>query len=261
MVDEQHRFGSNQRQKLEQLSAVGEKRAHFLQFSATPIPRTQAMMESAMVDISLIEGSPIKREIVTQIMTKADFPSLIEHINREISQKKQVIIVYPLVESSSFINYLSIDEAREFWEKRYRNLCITHGKDREKERILEKFREDGDILLTTTVVEVGISLPRLSTIVIVGAERLGLASLHQLRGRVARESRKGWCYLFTNLQKVPKRLEEFSKTEDGFEIARLDLLYRDSGDILDGKIQSGKKFKWLDLLIDEKIVKEAIKRV
>jgi len=104
-------------------------------------------------------------------------------------------------------------------------------------------------------------LPRLTTIVIVGAERFGLATLHQLRGRVGRYGIDSHCFLFTNAKTPPKRLEEFSQTLDGFKIAELDLKYRNSGDLLDGVTQSGKAFVWLDLSSDESIISEAKRRV
>lgn len=106
------------------------------------------------------------------------------------------------------------------------------------------------------MVEVGISLPSLSTIVIVGAERLGLATLHQLRGRVSRNGLKGYCFLFTRQQQT-ERLARFSQTQNGFEIAQMDLEYRNSGDLLSGEMQSGRQFAWVDLGKDEGIIKEA----
>jgi len=260
MVDEQHRFGTKQRAGLEALVSKGERKPHFLQFSATPIPRTQAMMESELLDVSLITTTPFEREVLTETISKSDFPRLLEHINEEISQQHQVLIIYSLVEESSEVPYQSLDEARGFWEKRFEEVYVTHGKDKEKEAVLLAFREQGNILLATTVVEVGISLPRLTLIVIVGAERLGLATLHQLRGRVGRNGLRSWCYLYSNMQNIP-RLEQFSRTTNGFDIAKLDLKYRDSGDILDGSIQSGQRFRWLDLGEDEEIVAYAKERV
>ncbi len=260
MVDEQHRFGTKQRASLEQMMASNKRKPHFLQFSATPIPRTQAMMESELIDVSLITTTPFKKDITTEVIGKEDFSRLYKEIHKEILKNNQVLIVYPLVEESSNIPYQSIDEGRGFWESRFKNVFVTHGKDRKKEEVLIEFREKGNILLATTVVEVGISLPRLTLIVIVGAERLGLATLHQLRGRVGRLGLKSWCYLFTN-DKNSGRLKAFTKTISGFEIARLDLKFRKSGDILDGTIQSGLQFKWLDLAEDEIIVKVAKDRV
>jgi len=260
MVDEQHRFGTKQRAMLEALVSSGERKPHYIQFSATPIPRTQAMMESELLDVSLITTTPFEREVLTQTITKADFPNLLEHIKEEIAQNHQVLIIYPLVEASTEIPYQSLEESRGFWESKFENVYLTHGKDKQKEEVLLAFRKKGDILLATTVVEVGISLPRLTLIVIVGAERLGLATLHQLRGRVGRNGLKSWCYLYSNF-KASERLSQFTKTTNGFDIAKLDLKFRDSGDILDGTIQSGQKFKWLDMGEDETIVMKAKNRL
>ncbi|BAF72862.1 ATP-dependent DNA helicase RecG [Sulfurovum sp. NBC37-1] len=256
MVDEQHRFGTKQRQSLEALVSSGERKPHYLQFSATPIPRTQAMMESELLDVSLITTTPFEREVLTQTIGREDFPDLMTHIKEEIAQQHQVLIIYPLVEESSEVPYQSLDESRGFWESRFDNVYVTHGKDKQKEDVLLEFREKGNILLATTVVEVGISLPKLTLIVIVGAERLGLATLHQLRGRVGRNGLKSWCYLFSN-SKENFRLQQFAQTTNGFDIAKLDLKFRDSGDILDGTIQSGQRFKWLDMAEDDKIVEQA----
>ena len=260
MVDEQHRFGTKQRALLEAMMADEEKKPHYLQFSATPIPRTQAMMQSELIDVSLITTTPFEKDITTRVIGKENFPELLEEIKDEIAQEHQVLIVYPLVEESTEIPYQSLDEGRGFWEKKFDNVYVTHGKDKHKEEVLHEFRDKGDILLATTVVEVGISLPRLTLIVIVGAERLGLATLHQLRGRVGRLGLKSWCYLFTN-NKKNNRLKSFTQTESGFEIAKLDLKFRNSGDILDGTIQSGMQFKWLSLADDEHIVKVAKERL
>jgi ATP-dependent DNA helicase RecG len=233
---------------------------HFLQFSATPIPRTQAMMQSELLDVSLITTTPFDREVLTETIGKQDFPNLLSHIKDEISQKHQVLIIYPLVKESTEIPYQSLEESRGFWDSKFDNVYVTHGKDKQKEEVLLEYRENGDILLATTVVEVGISLPRLTLIVIVGAERLGLATLHQLRGRVGRNGLKSWCYLYSNSTNN-FRLEQFCNTTNGFDIAKLDLKFRDSGDILDGTIQSGQRFKWLDMAEDEDIVSYAKVRV
>ena len=260
MVDEQHRFGTQQRNMLEKFITQGEKKPHYLQFSATPIPRTLAMIESAHIDVSLITSTPYKKDIDSRVIHKSDFTNLLEHIKQEIAAGNQVLLVYPLVTQSEMLEYQSIDEARGYWEKHFQNVYVTHGKDKEKEQILLDFREKGDILISTTVVEVGISLPRLSTVVIVGAERLGLSTLHQLRGRVSRTGLKGYCFLYTN-QKSSERLGEFVKTTSGFDIANLDLKYRKSGDLLKGVNQSGSQFKWVDFAEDSGIVqrvKEAL---
>jgi len=261
MVDEQHRFGVNQREMIKNIVSKEKiSRAHFLQFSATPIPRTFAMINSSLVDYSFIKELPFEKNITTKIIRRADFKTLIRHIESELAKDHQIAVIYPLVEESENIAYQSIDEAKEYWEKRYENVFVTYGKDKAKDEILKKFQKKGSILISTTVIEVGISLPRLTTVVIVGAERLGLASLHQIRGRVSRVGLKGYCFLYTN-DKNSKRLKEFAKTISGFDIAELDLKFRQSGDIVDGKIQSGKLFEWIDLSNDENIIKKAKERL
>jgi ATP-dependent DNA helicase RecG len=255
MVDEQHRFGTKQRNMLEKLVTQGETKPHYIQFSATPIPRTQAMIDSAHIDVSLITTTPFTKDIDSSVIHKQDFAMLLQHIRAEIAKNNQVLLVYPLVEQSEVLEYQSIEEARGYWEKNFENVYVTHGKDKLKEEVLLEFREKGNILIATTVVEVGISLPRLTTVVIVGAERLGLSTLHQLRGRVSRTGLKGYCFLYTNQQKS-QRLEEFVRTTSGFDIANLDLKFRKSGDLLKGNIQSGNRFEWVDIAEDEEVVAE-----
>ena len=287
MIDEQHRFGTAQRNLLEKLitqntklkdSSTGKDqkltnensseqkvenhapRPHFLQFSATPIPRTQAMIDAAYIDVSLITQTPFTKDISTKVVHRTDFPELLAKIDEELKQQHQVLLIYPLVEQSDALAYQSIDEARHYWEKNYSDVYVTHGKDKNKEVVLNTFKKEGNILIATTVVEVGISLPRLTTIIIVGAERLGLSTLHQLRGRVSRNGLKGYCYLYTNNEKS-ERLDAFVKTDNGFDIANLDLKFRKSGDLLVGKTQSGEKFKWIDIGEDEIIVKKVKKHL
>ena len=279
MIDEQHRFGSAQRHKIELLSSQGEDeekslarnsripkqndeqeseqilsqnhsanaRAHFLQFSATPIPRTLALINSRFVSYSFLKQMPFEKQILTKIIKNADFNALLEHIRTQIEQGKQTIIVYPLVASNERSNYTSLEEAKSFWFSHFKGVYATHGKDKEKEKIVESFAQNGNILLSTTIIEVGISLPRLSTIVVVGAERLGLASLHQLRGRVGRHGGQGWCFLFTKMSTPPQRLIDFCATLDGFEVANIDYKNRQGGDILDGSIQHGATFRFYEL--------------
>ncbi len=260
MVDEQHRFGTKQRASLEALVSSGQKKPHFIQFSATPIPRTQAMMDSELLDVSLITTTPFEREVLTNTISKSDFPDLLSHIKEEIDQGHQALLIYPLVAQSTEIPYQSLEESRGFWEKKFEQVYVTHGKDKHKEDVLLEFREKGNILLATTVVEVGISLPKLTLIVIVGAERFGLSTLHQLRGRVGRNGLKSWCYLYSHFKASP-RLAQFTQTNNGFDIAKLDLKFRDAGDILDGTIQSGQKFKWVDMAEDEEVIAKAKARL
>ena len=214
------------------------------------------MIESEFLDFSFILDLPFKKDITSRVIAKADFKELIVHIQREISLQHQVLIIYPLVEESKAMDYVSLKEGEEFWKRHFSGVYVTHGKDKFKEEVLEEFRDKGSILLATTVVEVGISLPKLSTIVIVGAERLGLATLHQLRGRVSRNGLKGYCFLYSN-QANNERLRRFCQIQSGFEVAQMDLEYRNSGDLLSGEQQSGKQFEWINLGSDEKVIKLA----
>ena len=131
MVDEQHRFGTKQRNMLEKLVSQQEQKPHYIQFSATPIPRTQAMIESAHIDVSLITTTPFTKDIDSQVIHKEDFKELLLHVKGEIAKNNQVLIVYPLVEQSEVLEYQSIDEARGYWERNFDNVYVTHGKDKE----------------------------------------------------------------------------------------------------------------------------------
>ncbi|BCZ17846.1 ATP-dependent DNA helicase RecG [Helicobacter sp. NHP19-003] len=254
--DEQHRFGTKQRHALQTLATqAGGSKPHYLQFSATPIPRTLAMMEAKFIATSFLKDKPYTKDIQTRIVDKPQFNALLTHIKAEIGEGKQVAVIYPLVEESESMDYLSLKEGTPYWQKRFENVFVVSGKDNDKEDIMEGFAKGGQLLLATTLIEVGISLPKLSTIVIVGPERLGLATLHQLRGRVARLGGKGYCYLFTH-QPTNPRLHNFSQTLDGFEIANLDLKYRRSGDLLEGTQQSGDAFNFLDLSQDSSLIEE-----
>jgi ATP-dependent DNA helicase RecG len=256
IVDEQHRFGTNQRHLISKLVSDGSIRPHYFQFSATPIPRTQALIEATLADITMIKEMPQEKNIETKIISKEGFKELFAHIKSEIERGFQVALIYPLVEKSDSAAYASLEEAEGFWKKHFDKVFVTHGKDSAKEDVFLEFRNGGELILSTTVMEVGISLPKLSTIVVVGAEKLGLASLHQLRGRVARNTKEGWCFLYTN-NMDNERLQKFAVTKSGFEIAELDLQYRDSGNLLTGKEQSGRQFEWFSLKTDEKIAKKA----
>ncbi len=246
MVDEQHRFGSNQREKIARLTENGEFRAHFIQFSATPIPRTLSMIQSELVSFSFLKQLPFEKQIKTKILQNDGFAGFMQDLRRELAAGNQAIIVYPLVQQSKSSVYQSLEEAAPFWKAQFADVMITHGSDKDKEEILRRFRDEGRLLITTTIVEVGISLPRLSVILIVGAERMGLASLHQLRGRVGRKGQAGRCYLYTKLKSQPQRLREFAATLDGFKVANIDLKNRQGGDLLGGSVQHGAMFAWYD---------------
>ncbi|WP_033759230.1 ATP-dependent DNA helicase RecG [Helicobacter pylori] len=255
ITDEQHRFGTKQRYQLEKMASSKGNKPHSLQFSATPIPRTLALAKSVFVKTTMIREIPYPKEIETLVLHKRDFKIVMEKISEEIAKDHQVIVVYPLVNESEKIPYLSLSEGASFWQKRFKKVYTTSGQDKNKEEVIEEFRECGSILLATTLIEVGISLPRLSVMVILAPERLGLATLHQLRGRVSRNGLKGYCFLCT-IQEENERLEKFADELDGFKIAELDLEYRKSGDLLQGGEQSGNSFEYIDLAKDESIIAE-----
>lgn len=255
-ADLQTHLGENPKRDLKEAS-----KPHILQFSATPIPRTMAMLESKMIDVSIIDELPFKKDIFTRIITRNDFKELLAHIQSEVAQNHQVAIIYPLVEQSEVIDYLSLSEGARFWQERFSGVFITSGQDKDKQEVLEAFAKEGKILLATTLIEVGISLPNLSTIVIIAPERLGLATLHQLRGRVSRNGLKGYCFLYTQSSGDNARLKDFAIQSSGFEIARLDLAYRKSGDLLSGDKQSGENLLWADLAQDDDILKRALKEL
>lgn len=254
MIDEQHRFGSRQRQLLNELNKDDLSAPHIIQFSATPIPRTLSMIQSELLSFSYIKTMPFKKDIQTICMKDAGFKPMCEVIKAEVAKGNQAIIVYTLVNESEKNRYKGLEEAKNYWYTHFDAVYHTHGKDKEKEKILEEFKQKGSLLLTTTIVEVGISLPRLTVLVIVGAEKMGLATLHQLRGRIGRAGLKSYCFLYTKDEEIPKRLEEFSKSLDGFKIAELDLKNRSSGDVVDGSKQSGEHFKYFSPLKSESLI-------
>lgn len=292
MSDEQHRFGTKERHILEKigqespdstpnlfdfspqntladsmadtnkidsktpLESTNKTRPHTLQFSATPIPRTLAMINSQFINLSVIKDLPFKKDITTHIIDKSGFKALLSHLKSEVSKGNQAIIVYPLVEESQALDYLSLTEGQGFWQRHFQGVYCTSGKDKNKQDVIDEFALKGSLLLATTLIEVGISLPKVSTIVIVAPERLGLATLHQLRGRVSRNGLKGYCYLYTHKSDNP-RLQAFAQTLSGFDIAELDLQYRSSGDLLSGTRQSGNEFEFIDLSQDSQVIQEA----
>lgn len=292
MSDEQHRFGTKERHILEKigqespdstpnlfdfspqntptdsatdtnkidskmpLESLSKTRPHTLQFSATPIPRTLAMINSQFINLSVIKDLPFKKDITTYIIDKSGFKALVSHLKSEVSKGNQAIIVYPLVEESQALDYLSLSEGQGFWQRHFQGVYCTSGKDKNKQDVIDEFALKGSLLLATTLIEVGISLPKVSTIVIVAPERLGLATLHQLRGRVSRNGLKGYCYLYTHKSDNP-RLQAFAQTLSGFDIAELDLQYRSSGDLLSGTRQSGNEFEFIDLSQDSQVIEEA----
>ena len=248
IIDEQHRFGVEQRSKLWRKSTCGAA-PHVLVMTATPIPRTLAMTLYGDLDVSVIDELPPGRKPVQTIhATEGKRPQLYNFMKNEIAKGRQVFIVYPLINETEKLDYQSLEAgAEEIMNKfpfpQYKT-AVVHGKQLND---VKKFNMDAfaagraDILVATSVIEVGVDVPNASVMVIESAERFGLSQLHQLRGRVGRGSEKSYCVLMTGhkMSKESKhRIELMCATENGFELAEEDMKMRGPGD-LEGTQQSG----------------------
>ena len=260
IIDEQHRFGVSQRNRL---LKKGEN-AHLLSMTATPIPRTLALSIYGDLDISQItELPPGRLPVKTKIISEKNLSNLFDDIKNEIFKGKQAYVILPLIDESEKLNlnsaikvfeYLSREIFKEF------NVGLLHGKlnSQEKNKVLSLFSNNQiNILVSTTVIEVGIDVPNASIMVIYNSERFGLSQLHQLRGRVGRDSYESFCYLVTSENNLftNKRLDVMQKSNDGFYIAEKDLEIRGPGQIL-GYKQSGLPDFVLDNLPQNKILIE-----
>lgn len=264
VVDEQHRFGVAQRAKL---WAKNQNPPHILVMTATPIPRTLAMTIYGDLDVSVIDELPPGRKPI-QTLHKYDnqTTSLFNGIRQQIGLGRQVYIVYPLITESEKIDLKNLEEGYEYLQKvfpEYR-MSKVHGrmKPAEKEEEMQKFISgETQILVATTVIEVGVNVPNASVMVIMDAQRFGLSQLHQLRGRVGRGADQSYCILVTGhelAQETRKRMEIMTETNDGFRIAEADLKLRGPGD-LEGTQQSGLAFdlKIADIARDGQLVQLA----
>ena len=247
VIDEQHRFGVAQRAKLWSKS---QNPPHVLVMTATPIPRTLAMTIYGDLDVSVIDELPPGRKPI-QTLHKFDtqLTSLYQSIRRQINMGRQVYIVFPLIKESEKSDLKNLEEGFETLKEAFPdyNLSKVHGKMKpaEKETEMEKFvKGETQILVATTVIEVGVNVPNASVMVILDAQRFGLSQLHQLRGRVGRGSDQSYCILVTNYklsEDTRKRIDIMCDTNDGFRIAEADLKLRGPGD-LEGTQQSGIAF-------------------
>jgi len=251
VIDEQHRFGVAQRAKLWKRPADGAGAVpHVLVMTATPIPRTLAMTLYGDLDVSVIDELPPGRKpIETRHFWEERTESLYRGIRAEISKGRQVYVVYPLIKESEKMDIQDLENGYADLCQAFPDLRISrvHGqmKSSEKDDEMDRFvRGETQILVATTVIEVGVNVPNASVMVIQNAERFGLAQLHQLRGRVGRGAEQSYCILVTKYQisaETKKRIEIMCETNDGFEIAEADLKFRGPGD-LEGTQQSGMAF-------------------
>ena len=248
IIDEQHRFGVEQRSKLWRKSACGIP-PHVLVMTATPIPRTLAMTLYGDLDVSVIDELPPGRKPVQTIhATEGKRPALYKFMRDEIAKGRQIFIVYPLINETEKLDYQSLEAGAEEIMQKFPfpdyKTAVVHGKQLNdvKKFNMDAFAEGrADILVATSVIEVGVDVPNASVMIIESAERFGLSQLHQLRGRVGRGSEKSYCVLMTGhkMSKESKhRIELMCATENGFELAEEDMKMRGPGD-LEGTQQSG----------------------
>ena len=260
VIDEQHRFGVNQRNKLREKGFLG----NLLVMSATPIPRSLALSIYGDLDLSIIDELPPGR---TPIKTKwiandEDLEKMYNFIYKKVNDGNQAYFVAPLIETSDKMALKSVDKVSEEIERKFSNkkIGIIHGKmkAKEKDEVMLKFKnKEYDILIATTVIEVGIDVPASTIMTIYNAERFGLSALHQLRGRIGRGSKQSYCFLISNstTENSKQRLSIMEETEDGFRIAEEDLKLRNSGEIF-GLRQSGfSDLKFIDIIYDVKTIK------
>lgn len=260
LVDEQHRFGVEQRQKLLRHNKLVP---HIISLTATPIPRSLALTLYGELDISLLDAMPPgRKKIITRIISPNSRDKMEQHIEAEIIAGRQVYVVCPVI-SEGKLDTTSVESTFERLSKKiFKNFSVEllHGKLKtdEKQLIMQRFYDKRvNILVSTTVIEVGVNVPNASIMVIEGADRFGLAQLHQLRGRVGRSSQQSYCYVVPSDSKAPsKRLRAFEQSNDGFRLAELDLEIRGPGAIY-GTLQHGELDLRFANLTDTKLLAEA----
>lgn len=262
VIDEQHRFGVEQRAKLWQKNEISP---HILVMTATPIPRTLAMTVYGDLDISVIDELPKGRKpIITKLLFEKDRLSLFGFMRKQIEAGRQIFVVYPLIKESEKMDLFDLMAGYDLMSHHFPYpqyaVGVVHGKMKsdDKDQGMQLFvKNETQILLSTTVIEVGIDVPNATVMVIENAERFGLSQLHQLRGRVGRGADQSYCILMAGNKlssDSKQRLQAMVATNDGFEIANIDLRLRGPGDI-QGTRQSGVlDFKLADLIQDEKLV-------
>lgn len=260
VVDEQHRFGVEQRGALRGKGT----NPHLLVMTATPIPRTLALTMHADLDLTIIDEKPPGRQpITTRVMLPLERERAFSFIEAQLNEGRQAFVIHPLVEASERIEARSAVEAFEELQQvfhRYR-VCLLHGRmsPAEKDEIMGAFaRHEYDVMVTTSVAEVGVDIPNASVIMIEGANRFGLAQLHQFRGRVGRGQHQSFCLLIpdSDSDEALQRLEILQSTDDGFELAEADWRLRGAGDLL-GTRQSGAQFLQLMNTMDPELVELA----
>lgn len=267
IIDEQHRFGTNQRMNLVKKEGYAP---HYLSMTATPIPRTLALTIYGDLDLSVIDEMPAgRKKIITEIVPENKRDDAYEEIKKELSLGRQVYVICPKIESPDEGEQIKLDvksvkeEAKRLKKDIFPNyeIDIMHSKmsKQKKEEVMLDFSlHKIDILVSTSVIEVGVNIPNATVIIIEGAERFGLAQLHQLRGRVVRSTHQSYCYLFANAKKdtTLDRLKALTKASSGFELAELDLSLRGAG-LLSGDKQWGITDLGMEAIKNIKMVEAA----
>ncbi len=267
IIDEQHRFGTNQRKAL---AKKDTRMPHLLSMTATPIPRTLALTVYGDLDITLLDEMPAGRKtVITKLVASNKQNEMYNHISAEIASGRQAYVICPRIEEPDETKANSlrlksvIAEAKRLKEKIFKNkrIGILHGKMKpaEKDATMKKFENhEIDILVATSVIEVGVNVPNATNIIIEGAERFGLAQLHQLRGRVIRSTHQAYCFVCTESKsdKTRDRLKALTTAKNGFELAEYDLNFRGSGELYGAK-QSGLTDLGMEAIKNIKLVEAA----
>jgi len=258
ITDEQHRFGVNQRANLKNKGITPD----ILYLSATPIPRTYALTIYGDMDVSSIKTRPSgRKEIITYLKKSSEIKEVLELMYEQIKEKHQIYVIAPLIEESDKIDLENVDKLKEKMEAAFGKVCrigVMHGKmdKTEKDKVMEEFNNgDITILISTTVIEVGVDVKNATMMVIFDSYRFGLSQLHQLRGRVGRNDLQSYCVLISD--KEAERLDIMTKTTDGFKISEEDFKLRGSGDLFGVRQSGDMNFRLADFKQDFNILMKA----
>ena len=263
VTDEEHRFGVHQRVMIKNKGFA----VNYLKMSATPIPRTLAISAYGDTDISVIKTLPSNRkQVITKLVDKPGKKAVMAHMKEELKNGHQIYVVTPLIDESEAIDTANANEVYNKMVKYFKDeyqVGLIHGKLKptEKEEIMEKFlKNEIHILVATSVIEVGVNVANATTILILGAERFGVATLHQLRGRVMRSGAIPYCFLIPeNITDVSlARLKMVEETSDGFKLAEYDLLHRGPGEFFGERQAGAMNFKYADILKDNDLLEVVI---
>jgi ATP-dependent DNA helicase RecG len=264
VIDEQHKFGVAQRAQLWKKNTIPP---HVLVMTATPIPRTLALTAYGDLDYSVMDELPPGRQPINTVhRSESNRPKVMDFIKEELANHRQAYVIYPLIEESSTLDYENLmkgyEEVKSFFPEPKYWISMVHGKmdAKQKETNMQRFvKGETQIMVSTTVIEVGVNVPNATVMVIESAEKFGLSQLHQLRGRVGRGAEKSFCILLTGTKisnDARERLKIMVATNDGFKIAEKDLEIRGPGDI-EGTRQSGLLNFKLANIVQDKVILEA----